>query len=167
MFTLSTAVHDHYNLAGCSLSNLLTQACLLSCLSTEKQSSYFCGQLAFPCWTECKWWCVIDIANQGWSGLDQYEVKESLFNQDLTCSLLGEQWSVKWHNSLKADTHAHTHIDRKDRWDLLCASPLCTLCYNYLTQEVTLAHTQRWSLQVMSVHVGIFNFYTSLFNSFT
>lgn len=69
--------------------------------------------------------CVIDIAHQDWSGLDQYEVRESLFNQDLTCSLLGEQWSVKWHNSLKAGRHAHTH--RKSHWDLLCASPVHSL----------------------------------------
>lgn len=95
---------------------------------------------------------MIDIAHQDWSGLDQYEVRESLFNQDLTCSLLGEQWSVKWHNSLKAGTHTLT----EKATETFSVHPLCTLCYNYLTQDVTLAHTKRWRLQVVSVHVGIF-----------
>lgn len=79
---------------------------------------------------------MIDIAHQDWSGLDQYEVRESLFNQDLTCSLLGEQWSVKWHNSLKAGTHTLT----ENATETFSVHPLCTLCYNYLTQDVTLAH---------------------------
>lgn len=96
----------------------------VSCLSTEKQSSYFSGQLVFPAGLGASdGGCVIDIANQGQSGLDQYEVREAQFNQDLTCSLLGEQRSVKWHNSLKvqADTYTYKHTEKRLQ-NLLCAS---------------------------------------------
>lgn len=144
------------------MSNLLARASSLSCLSADKQSSYFCGQLVFPAGLSASdGGCVIDIANQDWSRLDQYEVRESLFNQDLTCSLLREQWSVKWHNSLKTGMHTHTHTQKTT--ETFSVHPLCTLCYNYLTH--TCAHTKMETAGDVST-CGNFQFVTHFFTHF-
>lgn len=64
------------------------------------------------------------------------------FNQDLTCSLLGEQRSVKWHNSLKVQVHTHTSTQRKDHKSLICASPVHYLLQLLKSGGHTCTHTK-------------------------